>query len=94
MYVMEYYGGEGVYYGVEYGVEFVGYIEVVMYVMLFEMGFIIFGLFELGMMLGFLVLFIYVILNQLFKVLLILKNDFYFEEFLYYYVELYGEEVY
>lgn len=93
MHAMEHHGGEGAHHGAEHAAtELPGHTEAAMHAMPFEMGFTIPGLLELGTMLGFLALFIYVILNQLSKSPLTPKNDPYLEESMHHHVELHGEE--
>jgi hypothetical protein len=93
MHAMEHHGGEGAHHGAEHAAtELPGHTEAAMHAMPFEMGFTIPGLLELGTMLGFLALFIYVILNQLSKAPLTPKNDPYLEESMHHHVELHGEE--
>jgi len=58
----------------------------------FAMGFTIPGFLELGTMLGFLALFIYVVFDRLTKASLVPKNDPYLAESLQHHVEIHGEE--
>ncbi len=58
----------------------------------FAMGFTIPGLLELGTMLGFLAVFIYVVFDRLTKAALTPKNDPYLAESLHHHVEIHGEE--
>lgn len=58
----------------------------------FAMGFTIPGFLELGTMIGFLGLFVYVVFSQMAKAPLTPKNDPYLEEALNHHVELHGEE--
>ena len=58
----------------------------------FAMGFTIPGFLELGTMLGFLALFLYVVFNRLTKAPLLAKNDPYLAESLHHHVELHGDD--
>ncbi|TXB62963.1 hypothetical protein [Phaeodactylibacter luteus] len=58
----------------------------------FAMGYSLPGLLEIGTMLGFLALFLFVVLNQLAKAPLVPKNDPYLEESLHHHVELHGDD--
>jgi hypothetical protein len=59
----------------------------------FAMGFTIPGFLELGTMLGFLALFLFVVFNRLAKAPLTPKNDPYLHEALHHHVEMHGDEV-
>ncbi|MCG8332104.1 MAG: quinol:cytochrome C oxidoreductase [Chitinophagales bacterium] len=58
----------------------------------FAMGFTIPGFLELGTMLGFLALFLFVVFNRLEKASLVPKNDPYLPEALHHHVELHGDD--
>jgi len=82
MEVLSHHGGEAAHHGGEgahHAVEF-------------AMGFTIPGLLELGTMLGFLALFLFVVFNRLAKASLLPKNDPYMQESLHHHVEMHGEE--
>ena len=88
MHAMAHHGGDAAHHGGEHAAEAASHAHA----MPFEMGFTIPGLLELGTMLGFLALFIYVVMNQLSKAPLTPKNDPYLEEALNHHVEMHGEE--
>ncbi|MCB0570374.1 MAG: hypothetical protein KDC66_11445 [Phaeodactylibacter sp.] len=58
----------------------------------FAMGFTIPGLLEIGTMLGFLALFVFVAFNRLAKASLVPQNDPYLQESLHHHVEIHGDE--
>ena len=75
----------------EHGAELAGHTEAVDHTLEFAMGYTLPGLLEIGIMLGFLALFVYVVFNQLAKAPLTPKNDPYLQEALHHHVEMHEE---